>query len=479
MPFPPDVRVCTRTVFLVLLISYAMLGIRLFGHVAWGEYLNADAHFGNFSMAVSTMFRCATGEEWSNIMRDAMRRQAGCEEDGSCGTCLAVPYFVSFVLLSSCVVLKMMVAVVLGAFSHLLDVGEGLPPWVGHAFAAAWGEQDPDATGRISLPHLPALVRALPPPLGLDPAVFAQRAVRDSDVTRFILRLAEHSGLEVHHTQEALQQAAEARAASGLRMHSLSETPRGASSDEVDTAQSGPQLLFHEVLSAMVDAAFHKHRVMDWDRHAATAAGHSTAHAHNRSHNEKLRKRLTMQARETSHRTQSDLLGLAYEAASSSLRDEYAAWVLQRCAKKKAWERTTQLGLDRAEMAQNTISPSTPASRSGSGSGRWPELRRKREERLSSTPPAESNSSPKELRKSWAERKAEAEERREQKGGGTEMSVLLQQVEGYADEQLRLGSLARRHSRDASMKQLLDGAKPPTRTVPFSARSEDAHFYSA
>ena len=52
-------------VFVALLFSYAMLGMQLFAHVAWGEHLNADANFCSFATALTTMFRCATGEAWA------------------------------------------------------------------------------------------------------------------------------------------------------------------------------------------------------------------------------------------------------------------------------------------------------------------------------------------------------------------------------------------------------------------------------
>ena len=58
-------------------------------------------------------------------------------------------------LLTSFVVLKMMVAIVLQAFQHLLDAKNGrLQPWLGEAYQHAWATHDPDATGRTGLRYL-------------------------------------------------------------------------------------------------------------------------------------------------------------------------------------------------------------------------------------------------------------------------------------------------------------------------------------
>ena len=50
------------------------------------------------------LFQCLTGDDWSMVMDDAMvTPERGCSyEDGNCGSPLAVPYFVSFLLLGTC-----------------------------------------------------------------------------------------------------------------------------------------------------------------------------------------------------------------------------------------------------------------------------------------------------------------------------------------------------------------------------------------
>lgn len=70
-----------------------------------------QANFCSFGRAMLTMFRCATGEDWNAIMHDAaVTPERGCDPSlGNCGTPLAVPFFVSYIILTSFVVLKMLV----------------------------------------------------------------------------------------------------------------------------------------------------------------------------------------------------------------------------------------------------------------------------------------------------------------------------------------------------------------------------------
>eukprot|EP00966_Prymnesium_polylepis_P266256 6150543-Prymnesium_polylepis.1 len=91
-------------ILMVILTVYSLLAMQLFRSVPHGEYINADANFCTFTCALLTMFRCATGESWNGIMHDAMA--------SSTGRWTAVTFFVSFVLLSTYVVLKMMIAII-------------------------------------------------------------------------------------------------------------------------------------------------------------------------------------------------------------------------------------------------------------------------------------------------------------------------------------------------------------------------------
>jgi hypothetical protein len=102
-------------VYMILLSIYTLLSMQLFGHVAHGDYINVHANFCTFPAAMLTLFRCATGEDWNGLMRDAQITQedGGCTEAaGDCGSWAAVPFFLSYVLLAKFFILKMTIALI-------------------------------------------------------------------------------------------------------------------------------------------------------------------------------------------------------------------------------------------------------------------------------------------------------------------------------------------------------------------------------
>jgi len=204
-------------VFLILQFTFSVLGMHLFRHVPWRGY----ADFCSFQGAFLTMFRCATGEGWNMLMHQAMD-PTECSPDalerGDCGSWVAVPFFVSYVVLTSFVVLKMIVALIIENFVISLKQDESRIQYRHtSAFVKAWAARDPYGSGRINLAHLFGVLQQLPPPLGLDPKDFPNGKIRNSDYSRFILTL-------------------------GLRAYRR--------------AGDSPFVVFHEVLAALLDAAF-------------------------------------------------------------------------------------------------------------------------------------------------------------------------------------------------------------------------------
>jgi hypothetical protein len=66
------------------------------------------------------LFQVLTGDAWSSVMAEAMLTpESGRCSGASCGTWLAVPYFISFQLIGSFVFLNLVVAVILENFSSL------------------------------------------------------------------------------------------------------------------------------------------------------------------------------------------------------------------------------------------------------------------------------------------------------------------------------------------------------------------------
>ena len=82
----------------LLLFIYAVMGVSIFGRVVHHAELTEDANFDTWPMAMLTLVRMLTGEEWHLVM-DACRVQPPeCSlEADNCGNDFALPYFVSFV----------------------------------------------------------------------------------------------------------------------------------------------------------------------------------------------------------------------------------------------------------------------------------------------------------------------------------------------------------------------------------------------
>ena len=188
-------------IFFILLTLFSILGMRLFGHIAYGNYLNHNANFCNFPTAMLTMLRCSTGESWNGLMHDAMIMpglvysdvdvQHCSPDEGNCGNPLAsMLFFIAFQISASFIILNMMIALILEEYGK--EVGRGkhrVSAEHAELFVEAWQQFDPYATGRMHVRHLHALIRKLPPPLGLDPKKFSFSIVKDTDVSNYISKL--------------------------------------------------------------------------------------------------------------------------------------------------------------------------------------------------------------------------------------------------------------------------------------------------
>ncbi len=97
---------------------------------------------------------------------------------------------VSFQVIATFVILNMMIALILEEYGKALNRDKHRVS-ADHAelFVEAWAQFDPYATGMMHVRHLHALIRKLPPPLGLDPKQFAFGHVRDTDVSNYISKL--------------------------------------------------------------------------------------------------------------------------------------------------------------------------------------------------------------------------------------------------------------------------------------------------
>eukprot|EP00937_MAST-01D_sp_MAST-1D-sp2_P001962 g1962.t1 len=198
----------------LLVFIYAVLGVQLFGTVRLGFSMNHHANFQTFSSAVGVLVRCVTGEQWNSIMYDAAGRydvhylaahncttlDCGCANDmqwdpatcgfegapaapacrplNGCGSELAYPYFVSFMLIVAFVFVNLFVAVILEGFASSQEIHNdssegdadeaegGLSLEQYSKFCATWASHDPGMTWFMSENTLFTMLCELRSPLG-------------------------------------------------------------------------------------------------------------------------------------------------------------------------------------------------------------------------------------------------------------------------------------------------------------------------
>merc|ERR1712038_500039 len=83
-----------------------------------------------------------------------------------CGNDVAFPYFISFYVLCSFLIINLFVAVIMDNFDYLTRDWSILGPHHLDEFVRLWSEYDPDAKGRIKHLDVVTLLRKISPPLG-------------------------------------------------------------------------------------------------------------------------------------------------------------------------------------------------------------------------------------------------------------------------------------------------------------------------
>lgn len=165
----------------LLFFIYAVIGMQVFGKIALNDdtKIQRNNNFHTFPAAVLVLFRSATGEAWQEIMLAcADREDVKCDpasDEGSnststvlprCGVNFAYPYFISFFMLCSFLVINLFVAVIMDNFDYLTRDWSILGPHHLEEFVRLWSEYDPDAKGRIKHLDVVTLLRKISPPLG-------------------------------------------------------------------------------------------------------------------------------------------------------------------------------------------------------------------------------------------------------------------------------------------------------------------------
>mmetsp|Transcript_8905 Transcript_8905/g.12085 ORF Transcript_8905/g.12085 Transcript_8905/m.12085 type:complete len:671 (+) Transcript_8905:3-2015(+) len=154
------------SVMMLILFMYAVVGVSLFGKVMHQDFIDPHANFEAFPAAMSTLLRCATGESYNGIMHDLTVSEPDCHPD-ECGSWVAVPYMVSFVVLATLIMLNIVLAVVINAYTRNLHEDScPVNSMVIEAFQTHWSRWDTSGSGFIELQDIIALLTEMPEEIG-------------------------------------------------------------------------------------------------------------------------------------------------------------------------------------------------------------------------------------------------------------------------------------------------------------------------
>lgn len=64
----------TAALLALLIFTFTVAGMSLFGEVPEGEFINENVNFKSFYLSLMTLWRASTGESWNGIMHDCNKK---------------------------------------------------------------------------------------------------------------------------------------------------------------------------------------------------------------------------------------------------------------------------------------------------------------------------------------------------------------------------------------------------------------------
>lgn len=146
---------------------YAIIGMNLFYSMKMSKDIHHLAHFRGIFPSLLTMIRISTSENWNSIMRSLMNTST-CSGNDCGNSWLAIPFFVSFIIICTYVIMNLFIAVILDNFENQMKFEDSaLNSSDLSRFTEIWSEMDPKATYMIKTSLLKNLLQRVGPPLGL------------------------------------------------------------------------------------------------------------------------------------------------------------------------------------------------------------------------------------------------------------------------------------------------------------------------
>ncbi|GMH51784.1 hypothetical protein TrLO_g993 [Triparma laevis f. longispina] len=151
------------SILMLCLYVFAVMGMNLFADVTPAnyddlEFITDRNNFSTFAYSMLTLFRTATGESWNGLMHDLEAK----------GHAVALPYFMSFVVIGTFIMLNLFIAVILENFAEAQNEDDfHLNNDHIEQFGKLWRELDTEKDYFMEGYKLVDLLYRLDPPLGL------------------------------------------------------------------------------------------------------------------------------------------------------------------------------------------------------------------------------------------------------------------------------------------------------------------------
>jgi hypothetical protein len=161
------------------------MGVQLYAKFHMKDDITEHANFQNLWRAFLMLLRMSTGENWNGLMYSmadtpdgcvddpdynpdwcVVERKEGCIELNGCGNDSVFPYWYSFTLVVTFVMLNLFIGVILDAFDSCDEAGVPLDDDMLDRFIECWAKFDSSANCYIEVDQLPALLQILDTPMG-------------------------------------------------------------------------------------------------------------------------------------------------------------------------------------------------------------------------------------------------------------------------------------------------------------------------
>jgi hypothetical protein len=99
----------TTSLLLLILFTFTVAGMGLFGEVPFNNFVNKDANFSTFYLSIMTLWRACTGESWNGIMHECYQYEG----------VMSIIFWLSFQLFTYFIFMNVFIAVIYENFNDV------------------------------------------------------------------------------------------------------------------------------------------------------------------------------------------------------------------------------------------------------------------------------------------------------------------------------------------------------------------------